>query len=155
MTAVHEPCLVKLVYHSAAGHSFPALWQRHSNAMKDQLTDPTKMAICPYVNRPVFKPDDVLMIRLKAVGADTIVLSSSTVRIPVTKRDIRTGAVYDDVLVEGDFAETDGGTDGLAFAAAEEGDFAKYTVPAGTEMKLGHKIAQNSRICVVPYDDTS
>lgn len=155
MAAAHEPCVVKLVYKSAAGSMFPPIFESRSGIMDLQKSDLTKMPICPYVNRPVFKPKDYLVLRLKPDGADTIVLTSSTVYIPVTFRDVRTGAVYERYLTGTDFSENDGGTDGIAYAAAQEMDFAYYQVPDGVEMKLGHRIAQNSRICIAMYDDTA
>ena len=139
---------------TAGGNQLPTLWEDHSDTMSDNETDPTKMTICPFHERPLFREKDLLIISLKAVGSDTIELADSKIRIPVTMWDSRAKVEQTKNLTKHDFAEVDGGTDGIAFVAGVEADFAKFEVPSGMKMLLGQRNPINSRIMISPYDDT-
>lgn len=155
MAAAKEPSEVRLLYKDPQGSVIPPLFTAQSKVMSNQETDLTKQVVMPFINKPVYREDDKLVIWLKCVASDTVVLSSSKVQIPVTTRNTRTGVINRTYLDENDFSEVDGGTDGIAFVADTGAEFASYTIPAGVELKLGHVYSFNSRIMISPYDDTA
>lgn len=115
----------------------------------DISTDPRQLQIVPYTPGAVLKEDDLLIVSLKGDTAGTFD-SGSTVRIPVTVKNMTTGIVRAAFLSLTDFTDMEGnapsGTDesyGTAFT-----DVLKYTVKAQERLILGHKFAENSRIYV-------
>lgn len=115
----------------------------------DIATDPRQMQIVPYTPGAVLKEDDILIISLKGDTAGTLD-SGSTVRIPVTIKNMTTGIMRSAFLSLVDFTDMAGAavsaTDisyGTSFT-----DVLKYTVKAQERLILGHKFAENSRIYV-------
>jgi hypothetical protein len=106
------------------------------------FSDPQQM---PKVKKPlstILKQDDKLVIMLKAAGAQVVGSANlHQVRIPVTFRNVRTGITYEKTLNYADFT-TKFASD-LASPVMIAGnwlDWLEYTIPAQSEMKLGHNI---------------
>ena len=106
------------------------------------FSDPQQM---PKVKKPlstVLKQDDKLVVMLKS---PTLTVAGAAnlhqIRVPVTFRNIRSGVVYEKTLNYGDF-ETSFESDVISpiMAAGVWYDWLTYTVPAQSEMKLGHSI---------------
>lgn len=115
----------------------------------DISTDPRQLQIVPYTPGAVLKEDDLLIASLKGDTAGTFD-SGSTVRIPVTIKNMTTGIVRAAFLSLVDFTDMEGN----AISATDESyatsftDVLKYTVKAQERLILGHKFAENSRIYV-------
>lgn len=112
----------------------------------DVATDPRQMLIVPYQGGPPLNEDDMLIVALKGDTAGEFD-NGSTVRIPVTIRNITTKIVREAFLSLTDFTDMEDN----AISATNEDygvsftDVLKYTVKAQEQMRLGHKFAENSR----------
>jgi len=119
--------------------------------MGDNETDITKQPILPHYNSPVFKKDDYLTISLISDANAAIGASVSKIRLPVTIRNTRTGAVTDTTLGYAGVLKFTFVADGTSFIAATEKEWGYFQIPAGLELKLGHKNSFNSRVLISPY----
>lgn len=152
-----EAAEVRLLYQDPQGQVIPPLFTSHSAIMSANETDITKQLIMPFINSPVFKKDDKLVIWLKTVAADVVEVNpddvdlTAKVQIPVTIRNIRTGVISRTYLNGADFTDL---STSPSFAAGVGKEWCQHTILAGNEMKLGHKYAFNSRVMISPYDDS-
>lgn len=111
----------------------------------------SKLPILPYFSK-TFKENDILALHVITDATDGLDISDSKVRIPVTFRNTRTGAVYEALLTPKDMTFK---ADGTTFTNGVEQEWGYYQVPLGLELKLGQKNAFNSRVLISPYDDTT
>jgi len=106
------------------------------------FSDPQQMPKVKKGLSTVLKQDDKLVISLKPVGAQVVGSANlHQIRVPVTFRNVRTGVVYEKTLNYADFT-THFASD-VASPVMIAGiwyDWLSYTVPAQSEMKLGHSI---------------
>jgi len=116
--------------------------------------DMQKLPIIPKGIGGILREDDYLLIEAKDDGStqSQLIASNQALRIPVTKRNRRTGIVSEQILSPSSFTVT---TD---FAASDMSatywrEIAYVQVPAQEEWKLGHAIAHNSRI-LIGFGDT-
>jgi hypothetical protein len=124
--------------------------------MADQESDMTKQPILPYYAK-TFKESDILSLRFIADATDSngLAASKSKIRVPVTFRNTRTGAVYEAILSNaGDYKFTFR-SDGTVFTAGVEGEWGYFQVPLGLEMKLGQRNPFNSRVLISPYNNAT
>jgi hypothetical protein len=154
MATAYEPSEVQLVWKDPQKMSRIVLWRSRAEPMKDNPTDMTKLPVLPYYG-VVFKEQDYLAIEVKTDAADGLDASDSAllIRVPVTCRNKRTGAIYETSI---GYAGNDKFTfvaDGTLWAAGELKEFGYYQVPYGVELKLGQKNPFNSRVVIVPMDD--
>lgn len=115
----------------------------------DISTDPRQKLIVPYQAGQPLKEDDVMIFALKGITAGTFD-SGTSVQIPVTMRSVTTGIVSERFLSLADLRTmADAVIDGtdISYSTAWT-EVMKYTIPAQYEMRLGHKLAENSRIYV-------
>ncbi len=153
MPPVKEPSVVKLVWSDPQKQSRVVLWQSRSEVMSDQETDITKQPILPYYEKLFYK-DDYLIVTVTTDATDGLNASASKVRVPITFRNIRTGAITDASLGYAGPQKFVFVADGTIFTAAVEKDWGEFQIPAGLELKLGQRNPFNSRVLISPYDDT-
>ncbi|GAH24973.1 unnamed protein product [marine sediment metagenome] len=107
------------------------------------LTNPEQMPKVKKGLSTILREDDKLYVMTK-FGADDTMDDDTVIwhiRIPITFRNKRTGVVYEKTLYDGDFTHLWAESTGTA--AKEAGiwyDALRYTVPAQSEVKLGHAI---------------
>ena len=147
MAVTTEMGLLRIVHKDANDNTIAELLEKHTSefgsAAADTAvgtSDPQQM---PKVKKPlstILKQDDKLVLMFKSDGAQTGAANDDlTLRIPVTFRNVRTGVVYEKTLVSGDFAgDGDMSAQNLVAGVWTELDY--YTVPAQSELKLGHSI---------------
>lgn len=116
--------------------------------------DMQKLPIIPKGVGGVLREDDYLLLEAQDDGStqSQVTTDHQTLRIPITKRNRRTGIVSEMVLTPGHF------TISTLFAAADMPktywvELAYVQVPAQEEWKVGHAIAHNSRI-LIGFTDT-
>lgn len=115
----------------------------------DISTDPRQMQVVPYTPGAILKEDDLVIISLKGDTAGTFD-SGSTVRIPVTIKNVTTGIKRRAFLSLTDFTDMSGtavGATDISYGTNFT-DVIKYTVKAQEQLVLGHDFAENSRIYV-------
>ena len=154
----------RLVVTDASKTKKVVVWEGHSShfnptngaaasypAFEDDMQ---KLPIIPKGIGGVLREDDYLLIEAKDDGStqSQLIATNQALRIPVTKRNRRTGIVSEQILSPSSFTVT---TD---FAAADMSatywrEIAYVQVPAQEEWKLGHAIAHNSRI-LIGFGDT-
>jgi len=116
--------------------------------------DMQKMPIIPKGVGGVLREDDYLLLEAQDDGStqSQVTTDHQTVRVPITKRNRRTGIVSEMVLTPGHF------TISTAYATTDMPssywiELAYVQVPAQEEWKVGHAIAHNSRI-LLGFTDT-
>jgi len=147
MVVTTEMGLLRIVHKDANDNVIAELLEKHTSEFGSAAADatmanndPQKMPKVKKHLSTVLKQDDKLVLMFNSDGAQTGAANDAlTVRIPVTFRNIRTGVVYEKTLVAGDFAgDGDMSAQNLVAGVLTELDY--YTVPAQSELKLGHAI---------------
>lgn len=117
--------------------------------LADISTDPRQKIIVGYIKSNPLKEDDMLLMSIQGLTAGDFD-SGSTFQIPVTIRNVTTGIVRETMLTVSDFTDMSGAAIGATnidygtnFTAV-----AKYTVKAQEQLKLGYRMAENSRLYV-------
>lgn len=147
----------RLVYADAGETKRDVVWQGSKAAcMADSsisgavLTqpDPRKLPIVPKT-KGFLSEDDKLILEIYNSATDTYDNddndAEATIRIPITIRNVKTGVVRETELMSKDFSGSD-----VACVASEWTKILTYTVGAQEQVKLGHAIAENSRIFLCP-----
>jgi len=162
--SLHTAAFYRLVVTDASKTKKVVVWEGHASAFNPSNgsttgkptfeTDMQKMPIIPKGIGGVLREDDYLLIEAKDDGStqSQVQATLQQIRIPVTKRNRRTGIVSEQVLAPASFKVT---TD---FASADMSatywrEIAYVQIPAQEEWKLGHSIAHNSRI-LLGFADT-
>lgn len=147
MPITTEMGLFRIVHKDANDNTIAELLEKHTSEFGSAAadvavgtSDPQQMPKVKKHLSTVLKQDDKLVLMFNSDGAQTGAASDLlTLRIPVTFRNVRTGVVYEKTLVAGDFAgDGDMSTQNLVAGTWTELDY--YTVPAQSELKLGHAI---------------
>lgn len=163
-TSKETKAFYRLVVTDASKTKKVVVWEGHSSHFNPTNgnaasypafeTDMQKLPIIPKGIGGVLREDDYLLIEAKDDGStqSQLIATNQAVRIPVTKRNRRTGIVSEQILSPTSFTVT---TD---FAAADMSatywrEIAYVQVPSQEEWKLGHAIAHNSRI-LIGFGDT-
>jgi hypothetical protein len=119
------------------------LYEGPSEALVLGASDPRLAPIVP-MSLAGLREDDKLLIEYKTGTASQITGASCTVRLPIRKRNVRTGGIYETYL-----RATDLFAAGVcAIAASTWVTIGSYTVKAQEEVRLGQSVAENSRIYV-------
>jgi len=113
-----------------------------ASELLDVSTDPRQQIIVPQ-SLATLREDDKLIIEYKTGTATSVDYGSSTVRIPIRRRNVRTGNVADSYLRHSNFASAD-----VTVGANSWIKIGSYTIPAQEEVRIGQPIAENSRIYV-------
>lgn len=104
-------------------------------------TDPRLAPIVP-MSQAALREDDKLLIEYKTGTASQVTGATSSARIPIRRRNVRTGNVAESFLRSSDvFA-----AGAVTIAASSWITIGSYTVPAQEEIKIGQSIAENSRL---------
>ena len=104
-------------------------------------TDPRLSPIVP-MSLAGLREDDKLLIEYKTGTASQITGATSAARIPIRRRNVRTGNVAESFLRSSDvFA-----AGAKVIAASSWVTIGSYTVPAQEEIRIGQTIAENSRL---------
>ena len=106
--------------------------------------DPQQMPKVKKALSTVLKQDDKLVIMFKPSVADVENAApeeTQNIRLPVTFRNVRSGVVYEKTLTYSDFVEIRAtGVAAQIWALNTWYDMISYTIPAQSEMKLGHAV---------------
>jgi hypothetical protein len=103
-------------------------------------TDPRLAPIVP-MSQATFREDDKLLVEYKTGTASQVTGATSSVRIPIRRRNVRTGNVAESFLRSSDVFAAGATT----IAASSWVKIGSYTIPAQEEVKIGQSIAENSR----------
>jgi len=104
-------------------------------------SDPRLSPIVP-MSLAGLREDDKLLIEYKTGTASQVTGASSAARIPIRRRNVRTGNVAESFLRSSDvFA-----AGAVVIAASSWVTIGSYTVPAQEEIRIGQTIAENSRL---------
>ena len=104
-------------------------------------TDPRLSPIVP-MSLAGLREDDKLLIEYKTGTASQVTGATSSARIPIRRRNVRTGNVAESFLRSSDvFA-----AGAKVIAASSWVTIGSYTVPAQEEIRIGQTIAENSRL---------
>lgn len=150
MTTVLFAGEYRLVYKDANDVEIATLISKNSrefgHVAGTENTDPQKM---PKVKKGegrgaiVLSQDDKLVLRVKLDTAVTENVTSSVskyLRIPVTVRSVKTGTVFEKTLVYADFSVVTAFANSKVWATGAFIDLLSYTVPAQTQIQLGHRV---------------
>jgi len=103
--------------------------------------DPRLSPIVP-MSLAGLREDDKLLIEYKTGTASQVTGATSAARIPIRRRNVRTGNVAESFLRSSDvFA-----AGAVVIAASSWVTIGSYTVPAQEEIRIGQTIAENSRL---------
>jgi hypothetical protein len=102
--------------------------------------DPRLAPIVP-MSQASFREDDKILIEYKTGTASQVTGATSAIRLPIRKRNVRTGNVVESFLRTGDvFA-----AGAVTIAAGSWVKIGSYTIAAQEEVKIGQTVAENSR----------
>jgi hypothetical protein len=108
----------------------------------DIATDPRQQLIVPLSKESIHE-DDLLIVEVKVGTASTADYGLSTVRIPITKRNKSTGQETPTYLRDSDLRSAD-----VTLTANVWVELGSCTVSAQEDLKLGHRIPDNSRVYI-------
>ena len=104
-------------------------------------SDPRLAPIVP-MSQAALREDDKLLVEYKTGTATQVTGASSSARIPIRKRNVRTGNVAESFLRATDvFA-----AGAVTIPANSWFKIGSYTVKAQEEIKIGQSIAENSKL---------
>ena len=104
-------------------------------------TDPRLAPIVP-MSIATLREDDKLLIEYRTGTASQVTGATSAARIPIRRRNVRTGNVAESFLRSSDvFA-----AGAVTIAADSWITIGSYTIPAQEEIRIGQTIAENSRL---------
>lgn len=149
MAALREEGKIRIVFTDAHQTVKTEMFKARTDDMQE-LNDPRQMPIVPLSELAVGE-DSLVILEMKADNADTVVPGSSYIRIPITRLNTRTGIETPDTLI----GNKDLFTSNVTTVAGSWVTLGTYTIPAQEKIKLGKRIVENSRILLVPYDDTA
>jgi hypothetical protein len=104
-------------------------------------SDPRLAPIVPQ-SLATLREDDKLLIEYKTGTATQITGATSSARIPIRRRNVRTGNVAESFLRSSDVFAAGATT----IAANSWVKIGSYTIPAQEEIRIGQTIAENSRL---------
>ena len=104
-------------------------------------SDPRLAPIVP-MSQATLREDDKILVEYKTGTASQITGASCSARIPIRRKNVRTGNVAESFLRSSDVFAA-GVT---AIAANGWVTIGSYTVPAQEEIRIGQSIAENSRL---------
>jgi hypothetical protein len=106
-------------------------------------TDPRLSPIVP-MSLAGMREDDKLIVEYKTGTASQVTGATSAIRLPIRRRNVRTGNVAESFLRSSDLFAAGA----VTVAASKWVAIGTYTVPAQEEIRIGQTIAENSRLYV-------
>lgn len=103
-------------------------------------SDP-RLAPIVAMSKATMREDDKILVEYKTGTATQVTGSTSTIRLPIRRRNARTGNVAESFLRSSDLFATGATT----IASGKWVTIGSYTVPAQEEVRVGLSIAENSR----------
>ena len=104
-------------------------------------TDPRLGPIVP-MSQASFREDDKILVEYKTGTATQVTGATSSIRLPIRRKNVRTGNITESFLRTGDvFA-----AGAVTVAASTWVKIGSYTIAAQEEVKVGQTIAENSRL---------
>lgn len=150
MTTVLMSGEVRIVYRNANDVEIATLMSKRldefGNVAGTANTDPQKM---PKIKKGegngaiVLSQDDKLVIKIYLDTAVTENATSSvtkTIRVPITYLDVKTGGRYEKTLGYSDFTVITAFGNSKVWPVSIWNDMLKYTIPAQTQVQLGHRV---------------
>lgn len=131
---------VRIVFTDASQSRREKIFEAPTEAL-DVSTDPRQQLIVPFSLETIHE-DDLLLVEVKVGTASSADYGLSTVRIPVTKRSKATGQETPTYLRDSDLRSAD------VTLATSWTQLGSYTISAQEDLKLGHRIPDNSRIYI-------
>lgn len=137
---------IRLIYGDAGETRMDTVFEangvRLNPGVTTPTTDPRLLPIVPKT-KGFLGEDDKLFLYAKSTTT-THFDENGELEIPVTIRNVKTGVVNEKMLQRADFFAT-----GVAMVVNIWTKIGYYTVGAQEQLKIGHAIAENSRIRVV------
>jgi len=132
---------IRIVKTDASETVIVVLYETASEIAVLGATDPRLAPIVP-MSQAGLREDDKLLVEYKTGTATTVTGATSSARIPIRKRNVRTGNVAESFLRATDvFAAGQ-----IAVPANSWYKIGSYTVKAQEEIKVGQSIAENSKL---------
>jgi hypothetical protein len=158
MAAALEKGVVRLVY-TDANQSYERLaWEGRTEVFlkADQATvqEMEQNPTCPMSDKGIGE-DDLLLVKFKPDTADGVDLTDCLFKIPIQRRNISTGVVWEDLLTQAAFTAPASAGDLGTGVFTEVG---RYVCPAQQRVRTGHFISDtrvDSKLQLVVYDDTA
>jgi hypothetical protein len=132
---------VRIRFADASRSNLRKIFEAPTEAL-DIATDPRQQLIVPFTNESIHE-DDLVIVEVKVGTASTADYGLSTVRIPITKRNKSTGQETPTYLRDSDLRSAD-----VTLTANTWVELGSYTVSAQEDLKLGHRIPDNSRVYI-------
>ena len=140
----------RMVHRDSNDNTIAELLEKHSSEFGGTAAagvpqdDPQKMPKVKKALSTILKEDDKLVVMFKPSATQTehgTAVGLESYRIPVTFRNRRSGVRYEKTLIYGDFTELEAvGVNSAIWTVNRWYDMATYTIPAQSELKLGHAI---------------
>ncbi len=140
MTASGEGA-VRIIFQDASGTRQDVVFGEVRTEPLDVSTDPRQLPQVPFGRNVPLGQDDVLVVQMKGDSATTVD-NTSTIRIPVTIQNIKTGVMRETYLTGADLGLS--ATD--VAVATTFTQIGSYTVNAQERLQLGHRTQVNSQI---------
>ena len=128
---------VRIRFADASRSNLRKIFEAPTEAL-DVSTDPRQQLIVP-LSKETLHEDDLMIVEVKVGTASSADYGLSTVRIPITKRNKSTGQETPTYLRDSDLRSAD------VTLATSWTELGVYTVGAQEDVKLGHRIPDNSR----------
>ncbi len=132
---------VRIVFQDASGTRRDVVFGEVRTEPLDISTDPRQQMQVPFGKSIPLGQDDVFVVEMKGDNATTVD-NTSTIRIPVTIQNIKSGGMRETYLVGADLGLTS--TD--VAVATTFTQIGSYTVNAQERLQLGHRLQVNSQI---------
>lgn len=139
--AATDPGDIRIVKTDASETVRVVLYETASEIAVLGGSDPRLAPIVP-MSQAALREDDKLLVEYKTGTATSVTGATSSARIPIRKRNVRTGNVAESFLRATDVFAA-GKVDVPANSWYKIGS---YTVKAQEEIKLGQSIAENSKL---------
>ncbi len=134
---------IRIVKTDASETVRQVLYETSSEIAVLGATDPRLSPIVP-MSLAGMREDDKLIIEYKTGTASQITGASCALRLPIRRRNVRTGNVAESFLRSSDLFAAGA----VTVAASKWVAIGTYTVPAQEEIRIGQTIAENSRLYV-------
>ena len=139
---------LRLVYADASETRMDVVFEADGNSLNpgrvayNAAFDPRQLPIVPKTAGALAE-DDKLIVYGYFDSTGTVDVSDTRMLVPVSIRNVKTGVVSEKVLKTSDLLGT---SDITISSASTWTKLGSYTVSAQEQLKIGHQVAENSRI---------
>ena len=135
---------VQLIYSDASGTRRDVVYGPMRTEKLAVATDPRQQLIVPYLSGSPLRENDKFVFSVMTDSASSV-NNTSTILIPVTIKNLKTGIERETYLNAANFGLTATDVNTLATGYSDVG---VYTVNAQEALKLGHKTSANSVVYI-------